>query len=159
MEYTVDYFISKFSVIPKDKWVKGTLERDGKHCALGHCGVTSTVEATAEAQALAELFVHLGIKCGRDKDESDWFFYMVYPVNDRGRKEYGHLKHPKQRILAALRDIKKLSKERDVQECDATRPIVVPSVWPNKQSSFTNLIPIVEEVSDTPIKELNQISQ
>lgn len=52
-----------------------------------------------------------------------------------------------------------LSKEPDAQASVATKPIVVPSAWPNKQSSLTNLIPIVEEVSDTPEILVNQISQ
>lgn len=40
MEYNVEYFLNKFSKIPNDRWCKADLGSDGKHCALGHCGVT-----------------------------------------------------------------------------------------------------------------------
>lgn len=41
-----------------------------------------------------------------------------------------------------------LSKGQEVQVSDTTKPIVAMG-WPNKSSSFTNLIPVVSEVQDS----------
>lgn len=140
-QFTVDYFIEKFEKIPEERWTTGVYSKDDGQCALGHCGMnTGIIKYNTEADALWDLvYYNIGLS--------------VVRINDAYEKRYSQ-RTPKQRILAALRDIKKLSKEPNVQECDATRPIVVPSAWPNKSSSFTNLIPIPSEVMD--VKKVKQ---
>jgi hypothetical protein len=93
MTYDVDYFIAKFSAIPDAAWLTGEYEYKGKCCALGHCGISYKPGATQseEADALIDLFTLIG------QDPTQ--------VNDGEASEYPQLT-PKERILAALRDIK-----------------------------------------------------
>jgi hypothetical protein len=90
-KYTVDYFIEKFEGIPSAKWCTDAyIDPDGRCCAIGHCGQRRAFHRTAEAKALANLF-------------SRHIAYSVPHVND---VEYMGKPTPKQRVLAALRDIK-----------------------------------------------------
>lgn len=105
--YTVDYFIKKFEAIPLDKWTTGTFGTLGdKHCALGHCGTGSMNIATlinqinyptTELGSLTNLF-------------STYLRCAVTGVNDEGRNTENLVVYPqltpKERILAALCDIK-----------------------------------------------------
>ena len=88
-----DYFIAKFEAIPDNRWCVNTYEGGGiirrKHCAVGHCGVRDFFTTTDEARCLYQVFGDL----------------MVTAVND-GRHPGYPQPTPKQRILAALRDIK-----------------------------------------------------
>jgi hypothetical protein len=90
-----NYFIAKFEAIPETDWCVGALskaeEKDGKptgktlHCALGHC-------ALEEKPVLTSLLEPLGA------------LSPTY-INDNWHTGYRQLT-PKQRILAALRDVK-----------------------------------------------------
>lgn len=103
--YDIDYFLAKFEAIPDRQWTRSQYADGwGGFCALGHCGervITSTdgsmnsaILYTEEADALKKLFSDsLGIYCG------------PHYVND-GKIEKYQQETPKQRILAALRDIK-----------------------------------------------------
>lgn len=93
MTYDVDYFIEKFEAIPEESWCTEEFEKDGACCAFGHCG-TRDFKSTIEAIELAHLFSNL--------DD----IYVVC-VNDGSEPMYSQ-PTPKQRILAALHDIKKL---------------------------------------------------
>jgi len=90
MDYNVGYFIKFFGEIPDDKWLAGQYGyggSDAPHCAIGHCTLY-----TDRASALRNLFsVYLGLS--------------VPNVND-GRCTFYQQRTPKQRILAALTDIK-----------------------------------------------------
>lgn len=139
--YNVDYFIDKFEKIPENKWCAHDYSNgEGtKFCAAGHCGATYW-NYHPEANTLADIFISHETK--------------VAHVNDGGDLRYQQ-PTPKGRILAALRDIKKIqessqvvSKEPDVHECDATEVESSNGAWPNKTKSFTNLIPVVSEVQD-----------
>jgi hypothetical protein len=91
MTYDVDYFIAKFEAIPEDEWCVGHfISMDGTKCALGHCGDEGTGDSP-EANALGCLFPYLG---------------DVININDGRHSDYPQ-PTPKQRILAALNDIKK----------------------------------------------------
>lgn len=91
--YNVDYFIAKFSAIPEEKWFIGDYHsNDGKSCALGHCNHHHE-RPNIEGVKLHELFKEL------------YGFIQVADVNDGKREEYKQ-PTPKQRILAALYDIK-----------------------------------------------------
>lgn len=92
--YTVDYFIKKFEAIPDNKWVTGHfMQEDGKRCAIGHC-----VGPENQLPALIMLF-------------NNNITASVVQVNDMGRAYHnGPILYPqptpKERILAALYDIK-----------------------------------------------------
>lgn len=109
MQYTLDYFIDKFSKIPDEKWITGDWWDGVGCCAGGHCGARTSSTDVDEFNAL-----------GR-------FIYDVYgystgvpDIND-GKDTRYQQPTPKQRILAVLHDIKKLNSEPLVKECDATK--------------------------------------
>ena len=52
----VDYFIDKFTSIPKKYWTIGNLREGNKKCALGHCGVVDNV-LTPESKVLGKLYL------------------------------------------------------------------------------------------------------
>lgn len=99
--YDVNYFIEKFEAIPEDKWCTMSLEIEGRHCALGHCSVYKMNERLhGEGQALVSLlFNSLG--------------FSVFYINDRETYDYPQ-NSPKQRILAALYDIR----DKEIQEAN-----------------------------------------
>jgi len=83
-KYTKEYFVKKFEAIPEEEIGRGDLD---KHCALYHCGVTSSpnYNHTEESKALAILL-------GGDED-----FMNVWEIND-DRDDI-----PKNNILNALK--------------------------------------------------------
>ena len=99
-QYTVDYFIKKFEAIPEDKWTTRTYCLYDKRCAMGHCGVSTYKNDGKEADALRRIVViHFGT--------------TVSLINDGDIPAYQQ-PTPKQRILAALYDIKKMQ-EKDIE--------------------------------------------
>lgn len=92
--YTVDYFIDKFEKIPEENWLENGCFQDGngRFCALGHCALRPWSRVTSEAVALNRLFVKI--------------YSSVVNINDGKCSKYLQ-PTPKQRILAALHDIKK----------------------------------------------------
>jgi len=87
--YNADYFIAKFEAIPEEMWTTKTFLNDqGQCCALGHCGARDGTNMTAEGEALLDLF--------------SAFPKGVVSTNDTPSLH----STPKQRILAALHDIK-----------------------------------------------------
>jgi hypothetical protein len=104
MKYDVDYFLAKFSAIPEDRWTTGSIgisDLSPRKCALGHCGVNSYSLITDEALALAKLLKQVIELDFRYSNEFD----RVWFLNDSTRHGYTQ-PTPKQRVLAALRDIK-----------------------------------------------------
>lgn len=88
MIYDVDYFINKFSSIPEEKWCTDKFtDHDKCYCALGFCGETDRSH-TEESEALILLIMN------------------IVPINDGGHPIYQQ-PTPKQRVLAALNDLKK----------------------------------------------------
>jgi hypothetical protein len=101
MQYTVDYFIKKFEAIPEKKWFVGDYHNSdkSKSCALGHC--CFTVDGlydlmSVERRSLEKLFYDINVLVGDVNDGSE-FAKGKFPQPT-----------PKQRILAALYDIKKM---------------------------------------------------
>ena len=90
MEYNVSYFIEKFSAIPSEMWLINDYERNGSKCAFGHCGMrdNNSLQSIPEATAFAKILP------------------KAIVINDRESSEYQQ-PTPKQRILAALYDIKR----------------------------------------------------
>lgn len=106
--FTIDYFVEKFSAIPSEKIGEGSIY---DHCALWYCGVTIDRQVggyamTDEARALAEIFrpalANINPLLVLNSNADD----IVSDVNDRdlfGAK-------PKERILNALQRAKELIK-------------------------------------------------
>jgi hypothetical protein len=102
--YDVDYFIRKFSEIPEENWYAGSYCHPNieAYCALGHCGerysnasiISGTVERTGESSALRSL---VGKILGLD----------IVDINDTIYNPSYQQPTPKQRVLAALYDIKR----------------------------------------------------
>lgn len=97
--YNVDFFIDKFKDIPEENW--GVLiyvnEHNGKKCALGHCGVREDCD-TPMGMALKMLFL----------DHLNW---GIININDGMDSQPYKQKTAKERILAALHDIKKIQEK------------------------------------------------
>jgi hypothetical protein len=108
MIYDAQFFIDKFDAIPEEKWTTGFFELNGAHCANGHCGVTDSNYKSniKEADALVALLRTLEITTLTDYDGFG-IFEITANINDGFTSEYQQ-ETPKQRILAALYDIKKL---------------------------------------------------
>lgn len=106
--YDVDYFIKKFENIIDELWTSGSLTFGNKHCSLGHCGVHFSVidGMTQEAKALVNLFDLL--------PKQDGFRSTLSPItiNDGHHNMYTQYT-PKERILAALYDIKAMQQPKE----------------------------------------------
>lgn len=88
-KYTLDYFIKKFSKIPKNKWCTGSYtDSNGLHCAIGH-----TFNVKGETSFINKL-VHLT---------------ELTQVND-GKNPFHKLgKHPRTRVVNYLKSLKEKS--------------------------------------------------
>jgi hypothetical protein len=101
MIYDVNHFIKKFKSIPEEKWITDKLQDgEGRCCAQGHCGVgrhdlsnLRSIPGT-EAYALVELFGVI--------DDG----YRIAFINNGDDPNYQQ-PTPKQRVLAALYDLKR----------------------------------------------------
>jgi len=109
--YNVDYFINKFEAIPENEWHTGHYSNydNTAHCALGHCG--EGIHKTKESK-------HLSILIRTNLDDRH---FAVPNIND-GENEKYQQPTPKQRILAALYDIKKV---QTPQYQDITKELAV----------------------------------
>lgn len=114
MEYTVDYFIKKFSNTRDNMWCINSLHDDGKSCANGWCGVTLTFDgkenslvyfATPESIAMAKLFKPLAT--GKIYDHHENYSNIAAHINNGNHPGYQQ-PTPKQRILEALHNLKKM---------------------------------------------------
>ena len=114
MQYTVDYFIKKFEAIPETLWCVENIEKDGRHCALGHCGgwPHESKESTALAKVLVKYYELTSLDLPKNhRDEID-YAEVVYNINDFDSMFSDLGATPKQRILAALYDIKKMQEPK-----------------------------------------------
>lgn len=101
MEYNVDYYIEKYEAIPEDEWCVNSYNGpNGSHCAMGHCGMRIGKTVTNEVNELVLLFflISTNVPCVNDGDDCRY-----------------QQRTPKQRILAALHDIKKLKYEQQTR--------------------------------------------
>lgn len=106
--YDVDYFIRKFEKIPEFLWcINRRHDSKGGHCAHGWCNLDD-IGYSDEENALRKLASFFG-------------YYGVGPINNGDDKRYQQ-PTPKQRILAALYDIKKLQQP---QHTDITKQLAV----------------------------------
>lgn len=105
-QYDVNYFISKFEAIGEMYWTTGRLSHDNKMCVLGFCGAKQVggvvnLDLYPEAISLYKL-----VKKHLSSD--------VFTINDNGDNRYQQTT-PKQRIIAALYDIKKMQEPKKQQ--------------------------------------------
>lgn len=109
----VDYFIRKFEPIPEYNWTVNTFVDYDKCCANGHCGIYSENQTTEEAQALITVLRNTIITpknvqihfINTKRFNQGAYSFKAALINDGETKEYQQ-PTPKQRILAALYDIK-----------------------------------------------------
>lgn len=110
MKYDVDYFLNKFQAIPEVRWTTGKFVRGNKRCAGGHCGMGKQPKQTEEYTHLERLFALLSVS----SVTAEKMYCIVPHINDGQTNEYQQ-PTPKQRIMAALYDIKKLQKQKKKQ--------------------------------------------
>jgi len=141
MNYDVNYFIQKFEAIPEDKWARFTqLDDDGSRCALGWCDGREKFlyrseiagDQTKEGEGLIRLFLYAKIYFGNDSLKS----HGVASVNNGTHAKYPQ-PTPKQRILAALYDIKKM---QEPKHTDITKQIAVLPVNETSDLITTNIL-------------------
>lgn len=113
--YNTRYFINKFEAIPEERWIiKLQADGAGRHCALGFCNpkvdlvmgrhFKSYIGAfPGEYESISTIFEKIS-PSGRD---GSW---TVAAINNGDDFRYFQ-PTPKQRILAALRDIEKLESD------------------------------------------------
>lgn len=123
--YTVDYFITKLSAIPEDRWCVGTLQDStGRRCALGHFHPAFNRPDP--------------LYCGDDLGDFIMLFHdnlktAAYMVNNGDCPHYQQTT-PKQRILAALYDIKA---KQQPKEKVVYKTVVIDSAVKELQSILT----------------------
>lgn len=111
--YTVDYFIKKFEEIPEENWVIGEFRNDNGCCAQGHCGMNSfNANHVWDNHDVSNTPTHL-----HEAHALFWMFKSILcigvaDVNNFESEEYPQ-PTPKQRVLAALCDIKKLQQPKE----------------------------------------------
>lgn len=124
MKYTINYFIKKFKAIPTEEIGAGRV--DVAHCALWHCGVRESAKeedpdwiTTPEAEALGKI-----LKPIFKANINPLPLHCVYHINDgiewSNLTKYGKLfkssLSPKDRVLAALEEMKKLKTKPKVSK-------------------------------------------
>lgn len=108
MTYNVDYFIKKFEAIPEDQWTTGERHgSNGTHCAHGWCDLNELSMPylntySNEEKSLVKVFTPIMKGTGCAKINNGFHPNYQQPT-------------PKQRILAALYDIKKMQQPEKVK--------------------------------------------
>lgn len=128
--FSLDYFIEKFKSIPDNRWNVGhQIKDDGTHCALGHCGESYGPEQMALSDILGNIRVKIAKKVTNNVynvGEVIDFSYLgkIAAINNGETEEYQQ-STPKERILAALYDVKKMQqpKYEDVTKELAVLPV------------------------------------
>lgn len=132
LKYSASYFIKKFEAIPEKHWIVDQYSSYlGGKCAQGHCGIAYTGHVVSEGLALNGLMSLLPavrrstLKFIEDQgavveisDHHTWCEHASIPwagfVNNGLVPEYPQVSI-KQRILAALRDVRELTAVRDAR--------------------------------------------
>lgn len=111
--YDVNYFIRKFTNTRDDKWCIGRLHNQyGESCANGWCGVRFLgrpveVHTTEESIALQQVMAPLSSKKLHVFDVLPDYSSIAAHINNGTDPRYRQ-PTPKERILAALYDIKRM---------------------------------------------------
>lgn len=107
--YDVNFFIRKFEAIPESLWtIYNFINDKDQCCANGHCGVRGiTNSIPKEAVGLQNVFSVLSYKENHDKRKYPNYSVIAANINNGDDSRYPQ-PTPKQRILAALYDIKRM---------------------------------------------------
>lgn len=126
------YFINKFEAIPEEMWCSfRQVNEQGQRCALGHfmpAGATpfeAYGHKTEEGIAAGKLFRGIIVETHKAVDPKEQGQMNIVVINNGEVPEYQQ-PTPKQRILAALRDIQTLEQqEKAVSEVNnlITKPL------------------------------------
>jgi hypothetical protein len=121
--YTVDYFISKFEAIDEARFMTGAYEDNMRNtkCSLGHCMGNYSPESKKRFGAYyGEEFACL-MKLFGDAPDTPGDKSIVAAINDGQDSRYQQ-STPKQRILAALYDIKAMEQKKDIDTGGKEQP-------------------------------------
>jgi len=89
----VNYFLEKLNKIPTNQWGSGNLNN---HCVLWHCGMRDYAHPTEESKALTKVLFG-----------EEWCDFKVWGLNDLTGKKFQSYNSPKERIIAALEEVKR----------------------------------------------------
>lgn len=105
----VDYFINKFEAIPEEQWCVDVFSNGkGAHCANGHCGA-GCAGTTTESRAFQKVIFPLtdkAIMCPQDLHNEDEGYSVTAAKINNGSDSRYRQSSPRQRVLAALYDLK-----------------------------------------------------
>lgn len=126
MIYDVDYFIKKFEAIPEGMWICGDFsDGNGRHCAQGFCGMNNKNAATVwNADSSSEVPLHLREAYYLINLFDTYIGDPVAAVNNGYAYQYPQTS-AKQRMLAALYDIKKLQEGQEGKVKEIIRYVAV----------------------------------
>lgn len=97
INYNIDYFIKKFEAIPEQNWCIKAVRKDHQCCVMGHC-LQKGEFTSEELLSLGKVFGSLSLAMNINNGDSSNYKQST----------------PKQRILAALYDLK--AKETSIVE-------------------------------------------
>lgn len=97
IKYDVDFFIDFFTAIPEDRWCTLWFTDGDKHCAAGHVIFFKNYPNNTESYKIFEVLYNLF--------DSNGMYQNITGISDGIDINYQQ-STPKQRILAALRNIK-----------------------------------------------------
>lgn len=121
MKYDVDYFIAKFEAIDNENWIERELGSFSNHCTYGHCGIRIDSDVPTNEAVFLSVLVDRYIK---KYDFTDYIFenlsWSVVDINDGNHPSYTQ-STPKQRILAALYDIR----EKELSEANLKAATII----------------------------------
>lgn len=116
------YFIDKFEAIPEENWcILRQANEEGQRCALGHFMSPDATpfdaygHTTAEGIAAGKLFRGIIQEIRTSADPKEQGPMNIAVINNGEASEYQQ-ETPKQRILAALRDIQSLELQQKAIE-------------------------------------------
>lgn len=118
--FDIDFFISKFSAIPDERWCEADFNNKlGQSCALGHCGVLRSSELMFDGETDI-----VAVHPSRAEGRALWEILRcnIGSVNNGGNPRYQQ-PTPRARILAALHDAK--AKAEAALEAYEDRPLTL----------------------------------
>lgn len=152
----IDYFINKFKNTRDDKWTTHDLiDSYGNSCAHGWCGTIDGENATNESMELERVLSPLhfdGIFAGTPYRSIAAF------INNGCDIRYQQY-HPKQRILAALRDIKKMNEEQEVKRSVASKETSGNILSETQRKNLPTSTIFYEEVEEKLDSELSVVQK
>ena len=107
--YDVDYFILKFEAIPEERWLSRHFRMGDKACVMGHCDFYN--KERDELERLFGTYSHLFTPLNWLKNGNRWPEQAI----NNGDDPLYQQPTPKQRILAALYDIKNAENGKEIR--------------------------------------------